>query len=273
MIPKNLPKPHRFAAAARAVKRPPAPHRSPPRPAAVNPFEKSAFTAPRKNYAAINPPPAPKTPPKTDGAPNNPATAFKGRSASKELPKVTGPENSMTVVNRSKEPQTYNFYKNKKPGEPGSDVSKSITLKPGEHQTVKLPTGWSGYMQKFNGNKADPHSRVEVAYNQFKGKTFSNLSFEDGFNGPAKIRSQSGDRVTGTSKNLVELAKQNGVRTARDSSGKEVLGAAELPGDVPNKPLVNFYRNHLKKGEGYVQNFDNESSGGGQDNHLIVEMG
>lgn len=199
-----------------------------------------------------------------------------GRGVTTRLSELVGDaadptKNTITITNRSNEAGSYSFYQNEQPYVPGANSYASVVLQPGESKTITLPTGWAGYMQKLNGQRSDPHTRVEVAFNQWRDLTFSNLSYEDGNNAAMLLRSGNEDRETGSDADLIARARAEGL-TSFDSSGREVIGFAEGQGDVPVPRIVDFYRRNLQRGKGYVLHGDDESSGGSSDKRVIVDV-
>jgi hypothetical protein len=177
--------------------------------------------------------------------------------------------NAISIVWHGDKAQTFNFYSDVAAFEPQfGDAFKSVTLQPGTYQTVALPAGFSGRVQKMTGRVDEPATWAEVTFNGYKDMTFFDASYIRGNNGAMVMKMRDNSAIAGTQEDLLSEAPDDAKGTS--SSGQPYLKATEgFDGSVV-LDLVAFYRNKLPSGLGYVRNFDDSATKGSLCKQIIL---
>jgi hypothetical protein len=206
---------------------------------------------------------APAQAPAPAAAPS--ADVSKSQASAPAANKSTSPGNSMSFTNDGKTPMTLKFT----PNAGGQDV-QSITLKPGESRNVDFPQGWSG---NFRSDKGDGTAATlgEVKFDGGSdGKTFYDVSYIEGNNAAMTIAPENGGKTSGTLDNLLANAPDS--IKAKDASGQAYGIKKSTTSNVQDASVVDYYRQKVGSGDGYVIPTDDASTLGTNDKHLSVHL-
>jgi hypothetical protein len=176
----------------------------------------------------------------------------------------SGPGNSALLINDGAKPMHIKFTPNA-----GQQQIPDIVLQPGERRTIDFPPGWSGNWRSTAGG-GDSYTLVEVAFDQFNGMTFYDVSFIEGSNMGATIEPKGGGRKTGTLKNLL-IDAPPGLITY-DAQGRPYGIKKSTISDIQDPAVIEYLSQHVPLGEGYKFPTDDASTAGTQDHRLIVHM-
>ncbi|RYF12788.1 MAG: hypothetical protein EOO40_00345 [Deltaproteobacteria bacterium] len=177
--------------------------------------------------------------------------------------------NAMAIVWRGTTPMTFNFYADVAAFQPQfGDAFKTVTLQPNSYQTVTLPQGFSGRLQKMTGRVEEPATWAEVTFNGWKDLTFFDVSYIRGNNGPCVMKMVDNSAISGTQEDFYSQvpADARGV----SSTGQPYIKDTEGFDGSLKSDLINFYRQHVPTNTGYVRNFDDASSKGSASKHMVV---
>lgn len=174
--------------------------------------------------------------------------------------------NSLTFVNEGVTPLTIEFTANA-----GQAGIESITLQPGETLAQIFPEGWSGNFRSSAGDGA--HVTLgEVAFNGGAGgdQTFYDVSYIEGNNARMTIEPSEGGAVSGTLDDIVSDAPD--AIKARDEHGNVYGLKKTTTSEVFDDPVIDYYRQAVGEGEGYVVPKDDISTLGTAANSLTVRV-
>lgn len=174
--------------------------------------------------------------------------------------------NSLTFVNEGATPLTIEFTANA-----GQADIPSITLQPGETLAQIFPEGWSGNFRSSAGDGA--HVTLgEVAFNGGAGgdQTFYDVSYIEGNNARMTIEPSEGGAVSGTLDDIVSDAPE--AIKARDEHGNVYGLKKTTTSEVFDDPVIDYYRQAVGEGEGYVVPKDDISTLGTAANSLTVRV-
>lgn len=174
--------------------------------------------------------------------------------------------NSLTFVNEGDTPLTIEFTANA-----GQAGIPSITLQPGETLAQGFPTGWSGNFRSTAGDGA--HMTLgEVAFNGgvAGNQTFYDVSYIEGNNARMTIEPSEGGAKSGTLDDIVSDAPD--AIKARDEQGNVYGLKKTTTSEVFDDPVIDYYRDAVGEGEGYVVPKDDISTLGTGSNSLTVRV-
>ncbi|KAB0550641.1 thaumatin family protein [Pseudomonas argentinensis] len=174
--------------------------------------------------------------------------------------------NSLTFVNEGDTPLTIEFTANA-----GQAGIPSITLQPGETLAQGFPTGWSGNFRSTAGDGA--HVTLgEVAFNGGVdgNQTFYDVSYIEGNNARMTIEPSEGGAKSGTLDDIVSDAPD--AIKARDEQGNVYGLKKTTTSEVFDDPVIDYYRDAVGEGEGYVVPKDDISTLGTGSNSLTVRV-
>jgi hypothetical protein len=179
--------------------------------------------------------------------------------------------NSITVRNRGSRTLKAAFFKNRGDYQPSFQPERTIALAPGASQTVTVPHGWEGRVQKLSGSPSDPATWAEIKFDaSFKSMTFCDISLIRGFNGAMLFSSADGSLRTGFTANLFPGAP--GQFKTKDSKGNNVLQPTQPFTGGTLQGLVNYYRSKVSKGNAYLLPDDHASSHGTKDKNILLDI-
>ncbi|MCY1044865.1 hypothetical protein OV208_26350 [Corallococcus sp. bb12-1] len=205
-----------------------------------------------------------------------PAPVQTAAPAAQKEPAVAGPQgasqsqgaskgkNTMTLVNDGTTPMKVNFTPNA-----GDKAVDSVTLKPGETKTVQFPDGWSG---NFRSDAGDGKNATlgEVKFDGGHGNTYYDVSYIEGHNASMTMQPESGGRLSGTMKNLLDSAPDS--VKAKGTDGQAYGIKKSTTSNVQDSEVVDFFRKHVGADQGYVIPTDDASTLGSNDSNLVVHM-
>ncbi|RKG96001.1 hypothetical protein D7X74_41715 [Corallococcus sp. CA047B] len=173
-------------------------------------------------------------------------------------------KNTMTLVNDGTTPMKVNFTPNA-----GDKAVDSVTLKPGETKTVQFPDGWSG---NFRSDAGDGKNATlgEVKFDGGHGNTYYDVSYIEGHNASMTMQPESGGRLSGTMKNLLDSAPDS--VKAKGTDGQAYGIKKSTTSNVQDPEVVDFFRKHVGADQGYVIPTDDASTLGSNDSNLVVHM-
>jgi hypothetical protein len=177
--------------------------------------------------------------------------------------------NAISIVWHGNQAQTFNFYSDVAAFEPQfGDAFKSVTLQPGTYQTVVLPAGFSGRVQKMTGRVDEPAVWNEITFDGWRGLTFLDVSYIRGNNGACVMKTEDNSVIAGTKEDLMSEAPADSKGVS--SSGEPFVKATEgFDGSVA-VDLVQFYRDKIATSLGYVRNFDDAATRSSSNKHIIL---
>lgn len=232
-------------------------------PAAAAPAP-AAAAAPAAAPAPAAAAPAPAAPAPQAAAPSKDVAKSEGAAAPSQN-KSTSPGNSMNFTNDGTKPMTIKFTPNA-----GDKEVASVTLKPGESRNVDFPQGWSGNFRSTSGD-GSAATLGEVKFDGGSdGKTFYDVSYIEGQNAAMTIAPENGGKKSGTMDNLLDSAPDS--IKAKDASGKAYGIKKTTTSDVQDASVVDYYRQKVGTGDGYVVPKDDASTLGTSDKHLSVHI-
>lgn len=176
--------------------------------------------------------------------------------------------NAMTVINQGPNAITVGFFQNNAPDSPGFASDLTIALDPGTAETVTLPFGWSGRVQKLTGSVSDPATWGEVTFNGWQNLVFMDVSYIRGNNGAMTLGDSSGP-LSGTSEDLLDEAP--GDLQTTDSNGNTILPATEGYDGSIDWALIGYYAQH-GNGDGFVQSSDTQFIRASSDPNVVVTL-
>ena len=174
--------------------------------------------------------------------------------------------NSLTFVNEGAAPLTIEFTANA-----GQAGLPAITLQPGETLTQSFPEGWSGNFRSSAGDGA--HVTLgEVAFNGGVdgNQTFYDVSYIEGNNARMTIEPSEGGAVSGTLDDIISDAPD--AIKARDEQGNVYGLKKTTTSEVFDDPVIDYYREAVGEGEGYVVPKDDISTLGTSASGLTVRV-
>ena len=174
--------------------------------------------------------------------------------------------NSLTFVNEGDTPLTIEFTANA-----GQAGIPSITLQPGETLAQGFPAGWSGNFRSTAGDGA--HVTLgEVAFNGGVdgNQTFYDVSYIEGNNARMTIEPSEGGATSGTLDDIVSNAPD--AIKARDEHGNVYGLKKTTTSEVFDDSVIDYYREAVGEGEGYVVPKDDISTLGTGSNSLTVRV-
>ncbi|MCE9668555.1 hypothetical protein LY474_12100 [Myxococcus stipitatus] len=201
-------------------------------------------------------------PGKAAAAPGLPPVDAKQKAAAPQGTKQDG--NTLTLNNDGDKPMTVTFTPNA-----GEKQMPSITLQPGERNTVKFPEGWSGNFRSASGDGKNA-TLGEVKFGGGFGQTYYDVSYIEGHNAAMTMQPVSGGRKSGTLENL--LASAPDAIKARGADGQTYGIKKSTTSNVQDPAVVDFFRKHVGADQGYVIPTDDASTLGSGDSNLVVHM-
>ncbi|RKG90532.1 hypothetical protein [Corallococcus terminator] len=223
----------------------------------------AALPQPQQEAVAGDAAPAPvQTPAPAPAAQKEPAVA--GPQGASQSQGASKGKNTMTLVNDGTTPMKVNFTPNA-----GDKAVDSVTLKPGETQTVQFPDGWSG---NFRSDAGDGKNATlgEVKFDGGHGNTYYDVSYIEGHNASMTMQPESGGRLSGTMKNLLDSAPDS--VKAKGTDGQAYGIKKSTTSNVQDSEVVDFFRKHVGADQGYVIPTDDASTLGSNDSNLVVHM-
>ncbi|RYZ41921.1 MAG: hypothetical protein EOO71_10090 [Myxococcaceae bacterium] len=216
---------------------------------------------PQQQAVAGDSAPAP-TPAPAPAAQKEPAVA--GPQGASQSQGASKGKNTMTLVNDGTTPMKVNFTPNA-----GDKAVDSVTLKPGETKTVQFPDGWSG---NFRSDAGDGKNATlgEVKFDGGHGNTYYDVSYIEGHNASMTMQPESGGRLSGTMKNLLDSAPDS--VKAKGADGQAYGIKKSTTSNVQDSEVVDFFRKHVGADQGYVIPTDDASTLGSNDSNLVVHM-
>lgn len=159
------------------------------------------------------------------------------------------------LTNKSKKEETYNFFNNywNGNGTAGANFDhpeKPTTLKPGASTFVELPESFKGRVQR---GKLIPATWVEFQLSASNdGKAWGDISLQQGYDGPAMIRSTDGtNNSIGFTNDILPGAPQ--AARQKRSDGKECL--ASTMGNWmggPNQAAIDYENKVVGQKKAYI---------------------
>ncbi|MGI4851304.1 MAG: hypothetical protein ACRYGR_05125 [Janthinobacterium lividum] len=180
--------------------------------------------------------------------------------------------NAVAIVWKGDYDATFNVYANNGPYQPGLGAAyKTVTVKAGSNGLVTLPDSFSGRVQLMSGaqGKADDDATwAEIAFQQWQGLTFFDISCIRGVNAGLTMAASDGSQTASIPANIMEMAPQN--IKIQDSGGKWVIQDTEGYDGSLHQGSIDWLHSQFKISDAYVRNFEDESTKSTKDRHLTV---
>ncbi len=203
-------------------------------------------------------------------APSGPINFFDG---------IAKEQNAVAVAWHGEGEMTFSFFANAGPYQPNlSEAYKSVTLQSGKSETVQLPHGWSGRVQKMTGAIDSDATWSELTFDGWQGLSWYDVSYIRGYNGACEMYlSDTPDVRAGSKEDMLKLYPIS--KQANQARGSAIPATEGYDGSI-HFDIIDFWRQHNKiypattsaaeRLEAYIVNNDDKATMTGKDKHLVV---
>ncbi|RYF52414.1 MAG: hypothetical protein EOO38_00315 [Cytophagaceae bacterium] len=193
---------------------------------------------------------------------------------------IADSQNAVAVAWHGNAEMTFSFFANAGPYQPNlSEAYKSVTLKPGASETVQLPAGWSGRVQKMTGAIDSDATWAEFTFGGWQDLTWFDDSYIRGYNGPVEMYlSETPELRAGNKEDMLKIYPTS--EQKNQPRGSAIPATEGYDGTI-RFDIIDFWRAHNKvypatakqaeRLEAYIVNNDDKATMTGKDKHLVIE--